>query len=159
MRKTLYSLIENAQDVLDLEPEELALPLITVLKDPENETWLNTHNIGLFDVVAQYPRPYQNQILASIRQAWNWLEHGGFIAVKPMTNAWYSITERGKQLTDEETLAAYRNAQLLPKSLLHPKIAQYGQPSCVAITTQQFSKRSKKLKSGCVTLADSRLIK
>lgn len=57
-------------------------------------------------------------------EAWVWLEREGLIAPSPQQGGdWVFITRRGQSLKTAPDLAAYRNANLLPKALLHPSIA------------------------------------
>ena len=59
-------------------------------------------------------------------EAWVWLEREGLIAPRPgeQTHGWVFITRRGALLKKATDLAAFRKANLLPKALLHPVIAQ-----------------------------------
>jgi uncharacterized protein (TIGR02391 family) len=42
----------------------------------------------------------------------------------PGEDGWYFVTRRGQQIKKAEDLASYRRADMLPKKLLHPVIAQ-----------------------------------
>ena len=48
----------------------------------------------------------------------------GFLAPKPDDrNDWHYLTRKGKKLRTKEDLTAYVNAVILPRKLLHPRIA------------------------------------
>jgi uncharacterized protein (TIGR02391 family) len=58
-------------------------------------------------------------------EAWVWLEHEGLLAPRPGTSGdWVFITRRGQQLATPEALKKYQRGNLLPRQLLHPRIAQ-----------------------------------
>ena len=58
-------------------------------------------------------------------EAWVWLEREGLIAPKPgQQGDWVFITRRGQSLKNAADLQAYQKANLLPRQLLHPIIAQ-----------------------------------
>jgi uncharacterized protein (TIGR02391 family) len=124
--KTIYSIITDPEVVLTLEPEELAGVVIEYLNSlPAGSSQLNRHNFVQQSTVREYPPNYQEQIIKAIMEAWVWLEREGLIAPRPgdMGN-WVFITRRGQRIKNASDLAAYRRADLLPKHLLHPVIAQ-----------------------------------
>ena len=58
-------------------------------------------------------------------EAWFWLEREGFLAPKHGPNRdVFFITRRGKRMKGSADVKAFRKANLLPKGLLHPVIAQ-----------------------------------
>jgi hypothetical protein len=58
-------------------------------------------------------------------EAWVWMEHEGLIAPKPAhRDERYFITRRGRQIKHPAALRSFRDANMLPKQLLHPVIAQ-----------------------------------
>ena len=58
-------------------------------------------------------------------EAWVWLEREGLVAPDPEQGGsdWVFITRRGRLMKGASDLAAYRKANLLPKTLLHPSLA------------------------------------
>ena len=58
-------------------------------------------------------------------EAWVWLEREGLVAPKPGDSGnCVFVTRRGKRVATPEQLKAYRRANMLPKQLLHPTLAQ-----------------------------------
>jgi uncharacterized protein (TIGR02391 family) len=57
-------------------------------------------------------------------EAWGWLQREGFVAPEPGQDGWFFITRRGKCVSGTADLEAMRKADLLPKKILHPIIAQ-----------------------------------
>jgi len=121
-------MIPNAEDLLALEPEELAGVLLEHMNSRgEQDRSLNRHNFfhsGESPADA-YPPEYRERINEALIEAWGWLEREVLIAPRPVTDSnWVFITRRGKTLVNREQFASYRHAALLPRNLLHPLIAQ-----------------------------------
>ena len=58
-------------------------------------------------------------------EAWMWLEREVLIAPDPKEGSnTYFLTRRGRKLLKRPDLAAYRNSNLLPKSILHPLLTE-----------------------------------
>lgn len=145
----LLDILQNADYLLSLEPEELAGPLLAYLGSSQNmyPEQLISYT-GMFEKYDQfspriseneqremrqkYPRGRDNDILCALMEAWQWLEREGFVAPKPLFDREirggggipYFVTRRGKSIETPDDLAAYRKANLLPKHQLHPIIAQ-----------------------------------
>ena len=123
---TIYKLIPDHKVLLRLEPEELVGIVLEYLNSlDENE--LYPQLLTKDHTVEEYPFQYREDIKQALREAWVWLESEGLIARKrPATHdgGLIFITRRGKHLQNAEAVKSYRKANLLPKKLLHPVIAQ-----------------------------------
>ncbi len=125
---TVCSIIPNHEQLLALEPEELAAVIIEVLNaseadDPMIRQRTNFTMPGGRQTSA-YPSHAQQQVCEALTEAWIWLEREGLIARSPGAGAdRVFITRRGKQLTGQEQFKAYRAADVLPRRLLHPLIS------------------------------------
>ena len=123
---TIYELMPDHKVLLSLEPEELAGIVLEYLHTlDENE--LYPQPLTEDYTVEKYPSKYQEDIKQALREAWVWLESEGLIARKrPATydGGLIFITRKGKRVQNAEDLKSYRKANLLPKKLLHPVIAQ-----------------------------------
>jgi uncharacterized protein (TIGR02391 family) len=129
MSKSIFGLIPDPEKLLALEPGELAGAVLECLNSytkEEANSALNRHNFANSETVSNYPREYHERILCALMEAWVWLEREGLIAPRPRetTGQWVFVTRRGTQLKDRNDFSAYRRADLLPKALLHPVIAQ-----------------------------------
>jgi len=127
MSSTVFSIIPDPEALLALEPEELAGVVLECLNSLSHSErgQLNRYNFSLPHTVEEYPRQYQNRISQALMEAWVWLEREGLIAPKPGSQGeWVFITRRGVQITNASDLEAYRRADILPKRILHPVIAQ-----------------------------------
>ena len=139
MSSSIFSFIPDPEKLLELEPEELAgyvmeylnsLPEINLQKIyPKNE--FGYHRLqGLPGNWPQQHRDrineYAPQISRALMEAWVWLQREGFVAPEPEPGAegWFFITRRGQRLEKATNLEALRKADLLPRRLLHPLVAQ-----------------------------------
>jgi uncharacterized protein (TIGR02391 family) len=94
---------------------------------PHNNSILNLGNFLSSHNVTGYPPQYHERIKEAFTEAWVWLEREGLIAPKPgqLSGAgWIFITRRGRRLKNSHDIEAYKKANLLPKKLLHPLVAQ-----------------------------------
>ncbi len=123
---SIYSIIQNHEALLALEPEELAGVVIEYFNTlEEGHPDLNKHNFGMPHAVREYPPDHQNKISMALMEAWSWLEREGLIAQKPGSDQGFVfVTRRGQRLKKSSDLKAYRHANMLPKNILHPIIAQ-----------------------------------
>ena len=128
MTVPLYSLVPSAQDMLELQPEELAGVLMTHLNSlpPSEQQQLNRCNFGLGDhTVEEYPPDQWDELKHALMEAWVWLEREGLLVPKPGSQGeWVFISRRGQKLRTRDEVDSYRRADCLPRQLLHPKIAQ-----------------------------------
>ena len=124
---SIYSLVPDAKALLELEPEELAGVLLEYLNSlsPSEQQDLNRYNFGLDSTVQEYPEDQQEDLLRALMEAWVWLEHEGLLVPKPrLGGEWRIISRRGRQLITRNLVDRYRQANILPRQQLHPRIAQ-----------------------------------
>ena len=127
-------IIPDPESLLDLEPEELAgvvLEHLNSIPPSEVRSLLHANNICVEYGIREYPQDYHDRISQALMEAWVWLEREGLIAPRPgeQTHGWVFITRRGQRLKQATDLAAFQKANLLPKTLLHPVVAQNGMVS------------------------------
>ena len=141
----LFDILPDAEQLLSLEPEELAGPLLMSLEDSEqikpNEVisyrsmkWEIEEGSSRRKTNLNYPYSLRDDVLFALMEAWQWLEREGFVTPMPTSVAGYTttatygteyfITRRGKRIQTSEDLESYRKANLLPKRQIHPIIAQ-----------------------------------
>lgn len=133
--------VPDPENLIQLEPPELAgyiLEYLKTLPDGERIQQLNLNRFSSPFYNKQHcPPQYQNlppeqeeRIIEVLMEAWSWLEHEGIFARKPGANkGQFFITKQGGRLQNAADLEAHRKANLLPKDLLHPLIAQKVWPS------------------------------
>lgn len=120
----INSIIPNAEDLLALQPEELA-GLVLQWWNSIPKLTLNKYNWGLKHTVSGYPQQYHKELLQALMEAWVWMEREGLVAPEPGDGDFgYFVTRRGRQMRNPEDLNSYRRSGMLPKQLLHPRIVQ-----------------------------------
>jgi len=121
----ICDLIPDPEALLALEPEELAGVVLQYLNSlEENSPSFSRYNFSLPERVEGYPREYRQTICRALIEAWVYLEREGLVVPKPGSEGWFFISRRGKKLATPEDFQNYRKGNLLPRGLLHPRIAQ-----------------------------------
>ena len=128
----LHELIPDAEVLLALEPEELAAAILEVLNSSPTEA-ANFHPPSVASFITEfrsssYPSEHHDAIRKVLGEAFMWLQREGLIAqrLEPSvySTGWHFVTRRGRELTARDDVARYRQATMLPKSLLHDRIAE-----------------------------------
>lgn len=123
---TLADLMPDPDEVLELEPEELAGIGLELLMSTEitSPSRLHPTSFSHPSTIRNYPDFQRAQVERVLMEVWSWLVQEGIIAPLSDCNGWHFITRRGQKLRNREGLNAYRNTVILPRRLLHPLIAQ-----------------------------------
>jgi uncharacterized protein (TIGR02391 family) len=129
-------MIPDVDVLLALEPEELGAKLLFLLRErnfsrnmfhPASlnaELWPRT---PLPLQQTPYPANRREAIDAALAEAWAWLEAQALIVPTPNSNAgagWRFLSRRARSFEDETELTRFALARLLPKKVLHPRIAE-----------------------------------
>jgi uncharacterized protein (TIGR02391 family) len=129
---SIKDLIPNAEDVLALEPEELAGVLLSHLTSSPASAGaqLGVLKRGNFFMEGmspgnEYPQQYKQRVNEALTAAWVWLEREGLLLPAPgyQDRDWVIVSERGKALVSKEKFDGYRQSTLFPRNVLHPSIA------------------------------------
>jgi len=124
----LSSLIPNHDDLLRLEPEQLAGVLLEILApiDGDDRQFLNRHNFfnANPDLLRNYPVTHGGEIKQAIFEAWVWLEREGFLVPRmdDPHGLWVDISRRGRRAAGRKGIDSYRHAAMLPRAHLHARI-------------------------------------
>jgi uncharacterized protein (TIGR02391 family) len=127
-----HDLLPDAEAALALEPEELAGVVLQYLTSllPDQRGQLNRYNFTLPNTVYAYPLQFREPLQRALTEAWIWLEREGMLAPEPGSQGEsVFITRRGRQIATPDDLKRYRQSGILPRQLLHPRIAQKVWPS------------------------------
>ena len=127
MASSVYSLVDDATALLELEPEELAGVVMEYLNGlpADEQGQLNRHNFSIQHTVREYGQEQQDALSRALMEAWVWLEREGLLVPRPGTNGeWVFISRRGQKLRTRQEVDAYRRGNRLPREQLHPRIAQ-----------------------------------
>ena len=124
----LYDIIPDASLLLAYSPEELATIVLECIHQlPENEKrTVNPFELFSESSVYKYQPFYQESVRKALMEAWACLERDGFVVLHPVygkNGPWFFIARKGQELSKAEHIRAYNRAQLLPKELLHAKLA------------------------------------
>jgi uncharacterized protein (TIGR02391 family) len=123
MPKSLISIFPEPEQLLSLEPEELAWVVLEILQsmsDDELRQSANHHNF-ISTASMQYPRLRQ-EVMNVLVEGWAWLQRECLLAPRPGASSDFMIlTRRAKQITSQGQMEVYRRANLLA-GMLHPRI-------------------------------------
>jgi hypothetical protein len=104
MAKSMKDIFPPPEEVLKLEPEELAVFLLEYLCEIEkgSPNSLNRYNFTLQSNLGLYAEEKYEEVAKVMTEAWIWLEREGMIAPKPgVQGEWVFITRRGWKLRDK----------------------------------------------------------
>jgi len=120
-------------EALQMEPEELAVPLLECLcqfEETKSSGMLNRYTFTLQRNLQAYAQDKYDVVSKAITEAWVWLEKEGLIAPAPgQTGDWIFITRRGRKFRETADVRSYRAANLLPHKTLDPKLASKVSPA------------------------------
>jgi len=126
----ILDLIDDPQVLLGLAPEELAYQLLQVAhRNLQNGSVHQNVIVSTDSPVGQPQRLQRNQqheVEVALLEALHWLEVNAFLLPAPGTNGqngWRIFGRRGRELMDRNRFDQFRRAASLPKSMLHPSIA------------------------------------
>ena len=144
MFSKLFEILPDAEDLLNLESEELAGPLLVSLEGSEQINlekeithgsidWEIKNGVNRNNPNLNYPYERREKVLFALMEAWQCLLSEGFVAPRPYNlrsttgmskNTSYFVTRRGQKIEKLEDYEAYRKADLLRKHQLHRTIAE-----------------------------------
>lgn len=124
--------IPDADVLLALQPEELGAKLLFLVRQREGEGHFNPGNYlsemsGQGGSAPAYPRGRLPDVELACIEAWSWLQAQGLVVPEPGSNGnngWRQLSRRARQFENEEDFAGFAAAQSLPRSILHPSIAE-----------------------------------
>lgn len=120
-------------ELLQLEPEELAVPLMKYLFQCEGSSSrgsLNRQNFTLPESLREYSPGKYLDVAKAITESWVWLKKEGLIAPSPgRSEDWIYITRRGHKFRETADVRSYKTASLLPEETLDPKLASKVRPA------------------------------
>lgn len=124
----LWELLPDGEQVLALEPEELGGMLLPIYAEQQGTSGYfspsDVATAAFHHPPYHYPERYRSTIPLAIMEAVQWLEAAGLIMQAPSQAPSYkTLTRRGRRLANPKSFAEYRKAGLLPRDLLHPKLA------------------------------------
>jgi len=112
--------------VLELEPEELSVPLLQYLVNQETSVSgdLNLHNFVISTDLRNYSGDKYAEIAEAMTEAWIWLERELMLAPTPgKERNWLYVTRRGKELATAGDIGKYKRGNIIPPNTLDPILA------------------------------------
>jgi len=126
----LPQIIPDVKMLLALTPEELGAKMLFLLRKRNNAVRFHPGNElnelwnGFYQ--PRYPREHQEEIGLALAEAWAWLNAQGLIVQDADINGqngWRRLSRRAQGMKNEADLTSFKIATLLPREILHPKIA------------------------------------
>lgn len=125
----LKELVPDAEVLLGLDIESLAVMVLETIKDSSN---IHPYNYAL-TLQDQYPHHLVGKVKTAVMEAWAWLEAECLVATSPFQqNGWQIVTRRAQTLLKFHPSKNLAQMVLLPKGFLHPRIAQQAYPHYLA---------------------------
>lgn len=126
----ISSLFPPVETALELEPEELAVPLLECLCLMEKSR--DSPHLGNFMLPARlkdYAGAHYDEFINVATESWMWLLHEGLIAPQPRQGGdWVFVTRRGKKFREAGDPVKFRAASILPHGTLDPTLAAKVRP-------------------------------
>ncbi|GAM99154.1 phage protein [alpha proteobacterium U9-1i] len=130
--RALASAIPDAETLLALEVEDLALIMLDLMKKPENHQGGMYHATNMLGELFHsnqplYPRAQQDHIERAFREAFAWLESQVLVAPAAGTNGqsgWRVLGRRAERMKTQQDFDAFRAGKSLPRFLLHDAFAE-----------------------------------
>jgi len=127
----LPEIISDADFLVSMQPEELAGPLLFVLRDHRQNGLVHLANMSstmFSDTPSRlhYPRSAEPSVMLAIAEAWAWLEAQGLLIPDPGingANGFRIFSRRAVTFARPEDVARFAAARKLDKGILHPSIA------------------------------------
>lgn len=123
MAKTLVSMFPDPQQILQLEPEEIAWVILEIVKSWEQSQihqYLNHHDFQ-YQETKTYPQPKQQEVADVLCEGWAWLKRECLFVPRPGSYDNVVLSRKAKQIIAKNQLEAYRRGNLLA-GMLHPAI-------------------------------------
>lgn len=124
----LKEFFPSPEIVIQLNPEELAIPLLKCLihlEEAKQDNNLIRENFFGLAVSEKFGGERTTEVAKAITEAWLWLEREIMIAPRPEPGAGriVYVTERGKKLAEQSDIHDYTRSNLIPRGVLDPRLA------------------------------------
>jgi len=128
----ITDIFPGVETAVQLEPEELAVPLLEYPCQMEERRGGNTPHLGDFlssESLRDYAGSRYDELIKVATEAWMWLLHEGLIAPHPTRGGnWVFVTRRGNKFRRLGDPEKFRAANMLPHDTLDPTLASKVRP-------------------------------
>ncbi|PDT38166.1 TIGR02391 family protein [Rhizobium sp. M10] len=132
--RDLLAAIPDVELLLSMQPEELGAKLLFLLRRRLETGSRYVHLSNSLNELDSWDRPGRNpfppgkvdEIKIAIAEAWLWLQAQGLLIPAPDSNGangFSVLSRRAKTFEDEAAFARHNVSRLLPKEILHPRMA------------------------------------
>ena len=132
--RELVQAIPDVDVLLGLEPEELAAKILFLLRGRQDRESFHPDNLAIelrdmrFESRQAAPHSLRwKEVSLALAEAWAWLEAQGLIVRADDLNGrngWRRLSRRAQRFESEVDFSRYAVARMLPREVLHPRIAQ-----------------------------------
>jgi uncharacterized protein (TIGR02391 family) len=127
----LIDYFPDAESLLAVAPEDLGIVILQLVQH-ERAARVSPSNfeMPLWNAnTPGYTHSHRFPVSRALAEAWQWLRNEGLLMSDPdQPSGWFCLTRKGASLRTTADLEAYRQGNLLPLPLLHPKIAEKVRP-------------------------------
>lgn len=126
----LVDLIPDVDVLTALEPDELGVRILAVLRDWKAsglEFELRSFLSATLNNPTAYPQDKRQRVEEALREAWAWLEGAALLLPSPAYVGHHGIkvfSPRARRIAEEKDLRRALAARSLPKAALHPTIRE-----------------------------------
>lgn len=127
----LIEIFPTADDLAAVSPENLGVVLLRLIQSERApRVTLSNFEMPLWNAnVPAYPYHKREGVGAVLSEAWQWLQNEGLLMIDlDQPAGWWRLTRKGRALRTDADFEAYRQGNLLPAALLHPKLAEKVRP-------------------------------
>jgi uncharacterized protein (TIGR02391 family) len=134
MPHPLCAALSDPKVLLSLAPEDLGGVLLPILKELPGRLsgYIFATEKHLFQGDGSYDFSLRDRVSRAIMEAWSWMITAGLLAPDPGQlpgGDWVFLTRRAEEIHDKAAFEAFRKASALPRSILHPVIADRAWPN------------------------------
>jgi uncharacterized protein (TIGR02391 family) len=130
----IIDFLPTADALLELSPEDLGMIVLhLVQKERTANVAVSNLEMSLWNAnSAGYPAHKRMPVARAFAEAWQWLQTEGLLMVAPdQSNGFFCLTRKGVSIKSPADIETYRQGDLLPRGLLHPKLAEKVRPMFV----------------------------
>jgi uncharacterized protein (TIGR02391 family) len=126
----LMDFVGDADSLAALAPEDLGMIVLQLVQNERGNFTLPNIEMPVWNANSPgYPQHKRMQVILALGEAWQWLENEGLLMAAPdQPNGWYRLTRKGMRLKSPADIDVYKQGNVLPLGLLHPKLAEKVRP-------------------------------
>ena len=127
---SLIDFVRDADSLAALAPEDLGMIVLQLVQNERGNFTLSNIEMPVWNANSPgYPQHKRMQVILALGEAWQWLENEGLLMAAPdQPNGWYRLTRKGMRLKNPADRDVYKQGNVLPLGLLHPKLGEKVRP-------------------------------